>query len=144
MTSSMGRFYRYIVLIAILIPLVGKSQRTDNEQTIARATEEFNAGHFYSVPSILVNDSLNNFSREQKQRAFLLLTQTYLLLDDPFGTKNSFLEVLSANPEFIADEKLHAIDIVYLSKRFTATPDRKSTRLNSSHLVISYAVFCCK
>src|SRR5256885_1799546 len=26
----------------------------------------------------------------------------------------------------------------------TATPDRKSTRLNSSHLVISYAVFCLK
>ena len=122
MISSMGRFYRYSVLIAILIPLVGKSQRTDNEQTIARATEEFNAGHFYSVPSILVNDSLKFFSREQKQRAFLLLTQTYLLLDDPFGTKNSFLEVLSANPEFIADEKLHPIDIVYLSKRFTATP----------------------
>src|SRR5256885_10594754 len=28
-----------------------------------------------------------------------------------------------------------------LSQRF---PDRKSTRLNSSHLVISYAVFCLK
>src|SRR2546426_8717227 len=26
----------------------------------------------------------------------------------------------------------------------TRTPDRKSTRLNSSHLVISYAVFCLK
>src|SRR5256885_16867415 len=26
----------------------------------------------------------------------------------------------------------------------TATSDRKSTRLNSSHLVISYAVFCLK
>src|ERR1039457_512392 len=31
------------------------------------------------------------------------------------------------------------------SKRFSAIgPDRKSTRLNSSHLVISYAVFCLK
>src|SRR5256885_11024371 len=27
---------------------------------------------------------------------------------------------------------------------FHAEPDRKSTRLNSSHLVISYAVFCLK
>src|ERR1022692_3238262 len=26
----------------------------------------------------------------------------------------------------------------------TSRPDRKSTRLNSSHLVISYAVFCLK
>src|SRR2546426_11525788 len=29
-------------------------------------------------------------------------------------------------------------------KSFTASQDRKSTRLNSSHLVISYAVFCLK
>src|SRR5256885_10480719 len=28
--------------------------------------------------------------------------------------------------------------------RVVKTPDRKSTRLNSSHLVISYAVFCLK
>src|SRR5256885_12148390 len=28
--------------------------------------------------------------------------------------------------------------------RCLAPPDRKSTRLNSSHLVISYAVFCLK
>src|SRR6266850_6911160 len=27
---------------------------------------------------------------------------------------------------------------------FATQPDRKSTRLNSSHLVISYAVFCLK
>src|SRR5256885_8464083 len=31
-----------------------------------------------------------------------------------------------------------------LRMRWTAIPDRKSTRLNSSHLVISYAVFCLK
>src|SRR5256885_10732060 len=28
--------------------------------------------------------------------------------------------------------------------QFIPIPDRKSTRLNSSHLVISYAVFCLK
>src|SRR5215467_15581513 len=30
------------------------------------------------------------------------------------------------------------------SRIWVAIPDRKSTRLNSSHLVISYAVFCLK
>src|SRR5256885_6346340 len=30
------------------------------------------------------------------------------------------------------------------SRRTSASTDRKSTRLNSSHLVISYAVFCLK
>src|SRR5256885_6754121 len=31
-----------------------------------------------------------------------------------------------------------------LYRRRAGNPDRKSTRLNSSHLVISYAVFCLK
>src|SRR2546426_5115045 len=34
---------------------------------------------------------------------------------------------------------------IYSDRTFTfITKDRKSTRLNSSHLVISYAVFCLK
>src|SRR5256885_8775356 len=33
---------------------------------------------------------------------------------------------------------------VYWRKATESSPDRKSTRLNSSHLVISYAVFCLK
>src|SRR2546426_7779990 len=32
----------------------------------------------------------------------------------------------------------------YASDRYDVYSDRKSTRLNSSHLVISYAVFCLK
>ena len=117
----MGRLYRIIILLALLIPRQAGAQAIDCEQTIALATAEFDAGHFYSVPSIL-NECLNNFNRDQRQRAFLLLTQTYLLLDDPIGAQRSYLEVLSANPEFVPDEQLHSIDVVYLSKRFTATP----------------------
>src|SRR5256885_13247553 len=33
-------------------------------------------------------------------------------------------------------------DFPRLDERFALNPDRKSTRLNSSHLAISYAVFC--
>src|SRR3989454_4211232 len=33
---------------------------------------------------------------------------------------------------------------LYGQDQWAATKDRKSTRLNSSHLVISYAVFCLK
>src|SRR3989454_7265210 len=35
-------------------------------------------------------------------------------------------------------------DLVEQHRRAAARRDRKSTRLNSSHLVISYAVFCLK
>src|SRR2546426_2003463 len=48
------------------------------------------------------------------------------------------------------DEVLHGLqgaDLVFVTCGMgggTGTGDRKSTRLNSSHLVISYAVFCLK
>src|SRR2546426_6792965 len=48
-------------------------------------------------------------------------------------TKWSDARIASANPGL----KLPDADIVVVQ-------DRKSTRLNSSHLVISYAVFCLK
>lgn len=118
---SMGRLYGFLFFLSILAPRAAWGQQTDCEETITHATDEFNAGHFYNIPAIL-NNCLKSFTREQKQRAYLLLTQTYLLLDDPIGAEKSYLEILRANPEFVAKEDLHAIDVVYLSKRYTATP----------------------
>src|SRR2546426_9323772 len=40
--------------------------------------------------------------------------------------------------------RISALGITCTTTRATAFLDRKSTRLNSSHLVISYAVFCLK
>ena len=102
------------------VTLRGVAQTEDCELTLARAQEEFNAGHFYVIPAVL-NTCLPQFTREQSQRAYLLLTQTYLLLDDPIGAKESYLNVLRANPEFLPDTALHPIDVIYLSKKFTAT-----------------------
>lgn len=96
------------------------AQNDDCELTISRALDEYNAGHFYAIPMVL-EPCLNQFTTEQRQRAHLLLTQTYLLLDDPIGAKQSYLSVLRANPEFLPDTAVHTIDVIYLSKKFTAT-----------------------
>src|SRR5262245_64516935 len=42
------------------------------------------------------------------------------------------------------DAHLKGIMFVFRQKMFASYKDRKSTRLNSSHLGISYAVFCLK
>src|SRR2546426_4505472 len=45
----------------------------------------------------------------------------------------------------LLDEALHGVDPGHAAQCFVEqVRDRKSTRLNSSHLVISYAVFCLK
>src|SRR5256885_8428963 len=45
----------------------------------------------------------------------------------------------------VAEQEIHlGIDFADLMPAGSQPQDRKSTRLNSSHLVISYAVFCLK
>src|SRR5256885_4061046 len=54
----------------------------------------------------------------------------------------SFLEPLGSGRPDKSNDVMHQRAIA--RPRFGGLQDRKSTRLNSSHLVISYAVFCLK
>src|SRR2546426_9266056 len=61
-------------------------------------------------------------------------------------TKNAICITL-ATSGVTSRNRVHRIPITsphQMPARNRATIDRKSTRLNSSHLVISYAVFCLK
>ena len=102
--------------------IVSFAQIDDCEISLNHATEELNAGHFHGIDSLLMPCLKSGFSREQRQRAYLLLTQVYLLLDDSEAAKASYLKLLKANPEFEADPARDPIDVVYLSKKFTASP----------------------
>src|SRR5256885_8236841 len=53
--------------------------------------------------------------------------------------------ILDRHDGALAQKRRHRMGGI-AEHRYTADrpPDRKSTRLNSSHLVISYAVFCLK
>ena len=92
------------------------------ELTLARAQEDFNEGHLYGIPGLLSDCLEKNQNTEWRQRANLLLAETYLLLEDPLGAEQSYLNVLRANPEFLPDQTRDPIDLVYLSRKFTASP----------------------
>lgn len=105
----------------VLIFAISRGQNLDCEQSLANATAEFEAGRFYSISSIL-QPCLEKFSKEQRVRAYLLLAQAYLILDDPIAAENSYLELLRADPEYVANPARDPIDVYYLSKKFTTTP----------------------
>lgn len=110
----------FLLLSALLAGSSAYSQ-DDCETTITQANQEFEAGHFLNIPAIL-DKCRKQFNADQRQRANLLLTQTYLILDDPIRARASYLEVLRANPEFVAEENILPAELVLLSKSFTATP----------------------
>src|SRR5699024_11697977 len=67
--------------------------------------------------------------------------------DDPmlYLTKLKELnKIVNGRAEIIADANPKTFKTLGLSYKKPTTLDRKSTRLNSSHVSISYAVFCLK
>jgi len=111
-----------ILLLSVSLSAPIFSQNADCEQTLNLAAAEFEAGRFYGLPSILKSCLEKGFSQEQKVRAYLLLTQVYLILDDPLAAEGSYLKLLQADPEYVANPAHDPIDVYYLSKKFTATP----------------------
>jgi hypothetical protein len=113
-----------IILYCLISVTVVTQARAQNacEVTLNNAQEEFNAGRFDAVPALLKECLEKNQNREWEQRAYLLLAETYLLLENPAKADESYLKVLQANPEYVTDAARDPIDLVYLSKKFTATP----------------------
>lgn len=114
--------YLIIFLVIFYSSIQGVVAQDGCEVTLNMANEEFNTGHFFGVPALLSPCLDQGQNREWRQRAYLLLTQTYLLLDDPVGARNSYLKVLEANPEYVPNPERDPIDLVYFSSKFTTAP----------------------
>ncbi|HPM32632.1 MAG TPA: outer membrane beta-barrel protein [Chryseolinea sp.] len=115
---------RYCItgFVFFYVSIIGAVAQEANEVTLNMAVEEFNTGHFTGVPELLSPYLNTKQSREWRQRAYLLLTQTYLLLEDPIAAKNSYLKVLEANPEYVPNPALDPTDLVYFGSKFTTAP----------------------
>src|SRR5690242_21055047 len=76
----------------------------------------------------------------------------FFFFNDPATTEIYTLSLQDALPIFKADAELREVYFEELKKKIRpllekalrTQEDRKSTRLNSSHMSISYAVFCLK
>src|SRR5688572_31110443 len=55
-----------------------------------------------------------------------------------------FRSIVAREGRLLTDEENKRVTLRFLDGEITETEDRKSTRLNSSHSQISYAVFCLK
>src|SRR5207253_5702352 len=73
--------------------------------------------------------------------ASCLATVSYPVTLKPFGLSRCALGAFAKYQYFSGTQSAHPCDTVSCAYR---KRDRKSTRLNSSHVAISYAVFCLK
>jgi hypothetical protein len=111
------------VSCALLAQDLQQAEQADCQSTLSAAENDFVAGKFYGIPSLLQGCiDRSAFSKEEQLRVYMLLTQAYLLSDDPNNAEESYLKLLTADPEYVANEATDPIDVVYLSKKFTTTP----------------------
>src|SRR5256885_9974051 len=61
-----------------------------------------------------------------------------------YGANHAYANPLTGSGTSASVSKLTREDLAKFHDVWLRPKDRKSTRLNSSHLVISYAVFCLK
>ncbi|MEQ8924440.1 MAG: porin family protein [Fulvivirga sp.] len=108
-------------LLFAMCPLV-VAQKVDCAYTLEQARSSFEKGHLYSIPSILKPCLDNGFNKVQKIESYLILTRTYLLIDDPISAEDSYLKLLKLDPEYAVDPDNDPVDIVYLNEKFTTTP----------------------
>lgn len=98
------------------------SKAQDCSSTLEQARSGFENGYLYTIPSTLKPCLDNGFDPAQKKEAYLILTRTYLLIDDPISAEDSYLKLLKLDPEYNINADLDPVDIVYLNENFTTTP----------------------
>src|SRR5207244_8897059 len=95
--------------------------------------------HLRSFPTRRSSD-LCSFSFRRLSRSFLLRERAR---DTSRDRRRSEMETRRAILHLTKSARFHPAHR-FQEGRVAATADRKSTRLNSSHQIISYAVFCLK
>src|SRR5215204_7479117 len=77
-------------------------------------------------------------------RFFFFFFPSFFFFNDTATTEIYTLSLHDALPILSFGPRLHEVVSAEFAERGIEGQDRKSTRLNSSHTVISYAVFCLK
>src|SRR3989454_1090477 len=119
------------------------------DREIGTSTFAFDIGTLYDIPILQshLGVSLTNIGKDLK-----FINETYslptalrfgVLVDVMKDASNSLVTTLQIARINDSDERYNW-GTEYVFNNLVALRDRKSTRLNSSHLVISYAVFCLK
>src|SRR5690554_459922 len=126
--------FKLILLLIIVLGLVLSACSKDEEEATPEGVFEKYISYwmeedFSSMYELLSSDSKDYISQED----FLA---RYENIYSGIGAGN--IEISFTTEEEEASDEVEEVDLAYSLK------DRKSTRLNSSHVRISYAVFCLK
>ncbi|MCG8308442.1 MAG: PorT family protein [Cytophagales bacterium] len=86
------------------------------------AEDRYEQGKLYEIPGIIQSCLIDGFSKEQKIRAYRLLTLTYLFLNYYREADSSYLQLLKLSPEYRTNDELDPMEIINHHESFTTRP----------------------
>ncbi len=113
---------KWVLCFLLLLECFAAFAQRNCQETLQLSRSNFDKGHLYSIPSILKPCIDKGFTKQEKIQAYWLLTQVYLLVDDPISAEDSYLKLLNLDPEYKVDEVNDPVELVYLSRNFKTTP----------------------
>lgn len=92
------------------------------EIALSEAEDQYEQGKLYEIPGLIKSCIESGFTKEEKVRAYRLLTLTYLFLDYHGKADSTYLELLKLSPEFETNEELDPMEIISHDDKFTTKP----------------------
>jgi len=86
------------------------------------AEDKYEQGKLYEIPGMIQECLVDGFSKEEKVRAYRLLTLTYLFLDYYTEADSSYLKLLKLSPEYNINDELDPMEIINHHGKFTTKP----------------------
>ncbi len=143
----MNKYFLFSIscLLIFFNPYYSRAQERCS-QSLIEAQEKLEQGKFYDIPELLNPCLDNGFSKEEKIRAYHLLTLAYLYLNYEKEADESYLNLLRLSPEFSPDPEIGPQELINHHKQFTTRPMvfismfKLGTNFTKSNLLYDYSM----
>ncbi|MCK5372151.1 MAG: PorT family protein [Cyclobacteriaceae bacterium] len=110
------------LLFVFLISTIPAFAQDQCAISLSEAEDKYDQGHLYEIPGIIQSCLNEGFTKEEKVRAYRLLTLSYLFLNYYEEADKSYLELLKLSPEFKTNDELDPMEIINLHDKYTTKP----------------------
>ncbi len=116
--------YRILFIAIFIMGIMAPSLMAQNVclERLSNAENSFETGHLYDIYDLISECLDKGFSREEKIRAYRLLSISYLYLDEHEKAEQSYLSLLKLNPEYKPNSLIDPTELFHLHHKFITTP----------------------
>lgn len=94
------------------------AQEANCVQTLRLAQSTYEQGRLHELPGLLANCLKSGFTDEEKRQAYLLLTMSYIYLEEPEEADGAMLKLLQTDHFFEPDDDVHPAEFISLYNKF--------------------------